>query len=265
MRAFIAAGGLACLVVSGTVGCGGQQHRPMQIVSLFDASASITDDTRAALIASVTDAASTVNRGDELIVVPITGAALTDTPERVLRFSLSLKREPYDADRRRFAEDAKAALEKLLAEIDRSPFGRTDLLGAFDFALEEFSTDPTVNRKLVCLSDFIQDDKQFDFKTSPRVASESAAVQTAQRLAVGVGRPFHGVTVLLGSVQSLDLRGLSRERQEAIRAFWITLLEAKGAAVSWKTDGLGHVAAFLARPGSTSSAPALPAAPAPAR
>ena len=255
MKAYVRAGGLTFLLAIGAVGCGGQERRPTQVVFVFDASASMAEETRSALIGSIADSASTITRGDELVVVPITGAALTDTPERVLRFRLPLNREPYDADRRRFADEATVALEKMLAAIRSSPFAQTDVLGALDIALEEFSTDPNMDRKLVCLSDFIQDDQQFNFKVSPRVATESAAAQSARQMAEGVGRQFDGVTTLLGSVQSLDLRRLSRQRQEAIRMFWVTFLEARGATVSWKTDGLGHVSAFLARPGRAPQPP----------
>jgi hypothetical protein len=122
------------------------------------------------------------------------------------------------------------------------------LLGAFRLAAEELDERRETLDQLVCVSDFLQDDQQFDFKRDPRLAQSSSAKRLAVQLAQPYASRFRGVAVYLGSLPSLDTRRLAPARRDAIRDFWVDFLGAQGAEVRWKTDGIGHVVDFLVQP-----------------
>lgn len=61
---------------------------------------------------------------------------------------------------------------------------KTDILGAVQVALEEFESNRNRKHKiLMILSDFIQDNSQFDFKNDRRLSGVAGARQLAGKLA----------------------------------------------------------------------------------
>lgn len=224
-------------------------HQPSpitQVVCLLDATASVPIETRRKMGELLKTISTGLNRGDELIVIPITGESMADTPGSIMRFKLSLKREPYDADRRKLAQLVDEQIDNFVENTTTKPYGKTDLLGGLRLAAEEFGQG--TRRRLICLSDFIQDDKVSNFLTDPMVADSAHAVSSAQRLAERSPLVFANTSIYLGLVQSTDLRKLSRPRQLGIQEFWLAYLRGQGASVQWKSDGLGRATDFLTEP-----------------
>jgi hypothetical protein len=236
-----AVAGLGLLALASlTAACDSSPRSTRQIVYLLDTSASILTDAHVPLAGSVVHTARSLDRGELLTIVPIAAEASSDTPGRILRFRRPHTREPYDADRQRFVGEVTTRADTLLKRLVTSPARNTDLLGAFDMAVEELSAESSVDRRIVCLSDFLQDDRQLDFRHATALADVHHAERTALQLSTALGRRLAGVGIYLGLLQSRDLRQLSPSRQAAVRTFW-------GATVLWKTDGLGHVATFLSQ------------------
>jgi hypothetical protein len=229
-----------------TAACSERSASERQIVYVFDSSASVTADARGLAVSSMEAGLQSLERGDKVAVVPITGDVHAETLGRVLRFELSIRREPYDTDRRRLADEVHRLLPEFLASV--KPSAHTDMLSTFRLAAEELNAAPV--RVLVCLSDFVQDDSQFNFKTDRRLVSERSATTFAQELADDFAGRFRGVHVYLGLMQSVDLARLSNPRRTAIQTFWLEFFEAQGASVRWVTDGAGHLADFLKNRGN---------------
>jgi len=181
-----------------------------------------------------------------LIVVPLTGDTENESSGRVLRIEISAKREVYDEDLRREAAEARKSLEQMAERAMNTPSGQTDLLGALAVAGEELSGVPRNHRRFVIvLSDFIQDDGQFNFERDRKLADPATAKALAAKLAAREGRPLEGVRVFLGYLRSHDLGALGRERRAAIRTFWLEYVKRLGATPWCVADGPGLVLRFL--------------------
>lgn len=240
---------LVCALIGGlALACDHRPLRSREVVYLVDVTASLTPETHAATIDSMVRVVPSLNRGDELVVIPVTDDAQTETLRNIVRIRIPLQREPYDADLRRVASQAEGAFRRLLETSTERPYQHTDLLGAFRLAAEELDHRREALGQLVCISDFVQDDQQFNFKRDSRLAQSSNAKLLAAQLAQPYVERFRGVTIYLGSLPSLDTRRLATPRRDAIRDFWINFLEAQSAVVHWKTDGVGHVGDFLEQP-----------------
>jgi hypothetical protein len=227
-------------------GCGNPPERPFDIVFVVDLTGSVAKESRAASIEAVQKTLGRFKRGDSLAIIPITADAQMDSPRHVLRFRLRENRDPYDADLRRLAREAEVRFAELLDVAIDKPYMYSDVLGVFQLAAEEFSHgNKDADRVLVCLSDFIHDDLQYDFKRDHRVSTDLRARAFAETLAGINGDRFRDVRIYLGLVYSTDLKRLSRSRRNAIRVFWLEYLSRQGADVIWATDGKGQVGRFL--------------------
>ena len=99
----------------------------------------------------------------------------------------------------------------------RNPGARTDILGALRLAAEERQmAGEGRETTILALSDFIQDDNQFDFKSDPALKSETSATLLASGAARRLGLSLQGIHVFLGLVRSRDLGHLSPRRRSAI-------------------------------------------------
>ncbi len=74
-----------------------------------------------------------------MTIIPITSDAQIEGPGRMLRFKLSRKREPYDGDLWRLAENVEDSLQALLASASAQPYRYTDIIGTLELVAEEFS------------------------------------------------------------------------------------------------------------------------------
>lgn len=218
------------------------------IVMLTDMSAGVTAEARGSIIGLIEGVATGLHRGDTFTVIPIRGDAFADTPERIIRFGLSVERQPFDADRELMLAEVSSAATELLLMAQDDPSQHTDVLGSFLLAAEELGPRTLKGRQalIVCLSDAIQDDARFDFKNDSRLGDEAQARLVGADIArAGL---LANVQVFLGSVMSTDLKRLPRARRDAVRAFWHEWLEQQGAALTWSSDGVGRLPLFLERP-----------------
>src|ERR1035441_6531262 len=85
----------------------GCSHRvPQATVEVIDTSRSITPRAEKAALDAVQNQIGRMQRGDVLVLIPITGDAANDAGVRVLRLSAPTERETYDTDLRRFQATA---------------------------------------------------------------------------------------------------------------------------------------------------------------
>ncbi len=223
-------------------------RRVTQEIFVPDVSESITSEASDAMWGELSSMAARLRRGDSLLILPITPDAGNDISGRSL-----LESAPDIRDRKSLDEDldemrAKAAedIQNLRKQLRSRRLDRTDLLGTFRVISEKVQALPKGDRAVVLvMSDFIQDDAQFDFKTNPRLESPELARLFAKSMAQQEPCPLRAVTIYLGYLESKDLAPLSRRRRDAIEAFWVTFLSEQGAQVQVATDGPGSARAFI--------------------
>ena len=206
---------------------------------MIDTSMSITPRAEHAAQNAVGGQISHLGRGDLLILIPITGDAQNDAGGRVLRLQAPTQREPYDADLRRFQSEAQKQFAAWIASLDPRP-SRTDILGTLDAARQELGTIPRgSDRRLVIVSDFLEDESSYRFVTAAQVASASRAKALALMLRSQRGFAMPGIPVCLGRLESTDFAPLARQRKEAVQAFWTEYLSDKTRVPEVHFDGTG--------------------------
>jgi hypothetical protein len=217
------------------VGC---SHRmPEATIEVIDTSLSITPRAEKAALDAVEVQIGHMQRGDILILIPITGDAANDTGGRILRLSAPIARESYDTDLRRFQEQSKKQFAAWTASLDQDQ-SRTDILGALDAARQEFAFLPKEsNRKLVVVSDFLEDDGTYRFVSAGSLASPARAPELALRLREQHGFKVQGVSLCLGRLESSEFASLSVQRKAAVQAFWTAYFAETGETAEIQFDG----------------------------
>jgi len=216
----------------------GCSHRvPDATVEVIDTSASITPRAEKAALDAVQNQIGQMQRGDRLVLIPITGDAQNDARGRVLRLSAPTRRETYDADLRRFQEQSKKHFSAWAASLD--PYQpRTDILGALDAARQELALLPNgMNRRLIVVSDFLEDDGTYRFVSAGSLASPARARELAASLREQHGLTLQGVPLCLGRLESSDFAPLAVQRKEAVQAFWTVYFAAAGQPTEIQFDG----------------------------
>ncbi len=237
---------LTLILLLATVACDRKAPASRQIIVLIDVSASIEPEAQQSAFQAVENVVSALRRGDSLVVIPITGDAGNESQGHILRLTLAEHREAYDQDLRRAALDLRRSLEETKAATRRNPGSHTDILGAVRLAAEEIRLAGEGRKTtILVLSDLIQDDKQFDFKSDPALKSETSATLLASQSARRLGLSLQGVPVFLGLVRSKDLGHLSPRRRLAIEAFWLGFLKDFRANPVLAEDGPGLLPIFL--------------------
>jgi hypothetical protein len=234
----------------------------VKVVMAADVSMSIEGAAEQESFDAIDQSLGRLRRGDSVVVIPITGDSWNDTQHVKVREHFSEKREPYDEDHRRFARRISQELKAAREAAMRHPASSTNILGAFDLCAEELSQPATgLTQAILALSDFIQDDSQYDFRTDRRLANSENARRLAMTLSDSMGRRFQGVKVYLGYLASVDGRQLTETRRKAVQAFWVTYLSRQGADVQFSIDGPGRLPEFatalLSKDGET-TIPELP-------
>lgn len=235
---------LASVVV--LAGCA--HHAAEEEIFVPDVSASITPEASGAMWGVLNSSVQGLRRGDSLLVLPITADAGNDISGRsLLVTALDVRhRESLDQDMEDMRTNAKQDFANLQDRFQAKQGARTDLLGTFKVISEKVQSLPKGNRALVLvLSDFIQDDEQFNFKTDPRLESPEKSKALAADVATQTACDLNGVPIYLGYLESRDLAPLSRRRRQAITTFWVTFLSQQGARVIIATDGPGSAPSFL--------------------
>jgi hypothetical protein len=229
--------------VAAALALAGCFHRvPQATIEIVDTSLSITPRAEKAALDAVQNQISHMQREDRLILVPITGDAANDAGGRVLRLSAPTRRETYDTDLRRFQEQARKQFDAWVASLDKHQ-SRTDILGALDAARQELALLPNgMNRRLVVVSDFLEDDTTYRFVSASSLTSPAHARQLAARLHEQHGFTLQGVPLCLGRLESSDFAPLSAQRKEAVQAFWAAYFAAGGEPTEIQFDGTGILA-----------------------
>jgi hypothetical protein len=215
---------------------------PQATVEVVDTSLSITPRAEKAALDAVGDQISRMGRGDRLILITITGDAQNDAGGRILRLSAPTELETYDTDMRRFQEQALKQFAAWAASLDKHQ-SRTDILGALDAARQEFAVLPkNSNRRLIVVSDFLEDDGTYNFVSAGSLANPTRARQLAARIRVEHSFTMQGVAPCLGRLESSDFALLPVQRKEAIRAFWTEYFASGGQKAEIQFDGTGILA-----------------------
>jgi hypothetical protein len=230
----------ATIAVFLLVGC---SHRtPLATVEVVDTSRSITPRAEKAVLDAVQNQIAYMQRGDTLVIIPITGDAVNDEGGRILRLSAPTGRETYDTDLRRFHEQALKQLTAWALSLDPHQ-SRTDIFGSLDAAQQEVASLPQrSNRRLIVVSDFLEDDGVYSFVSNGWLANPARAHQLAARLRGKDEFASQGVTLCLGRLESSDFAHLSTERKEAVRSFWADYFAAAGKPAEIRFDGPGMLA-----------------------
>lgn len=224
--------------------CGPKQ--PSYVVCVVDVTGSIEPEAINEAALAIEAVVGRLKRGDTVAIIPITGDADSESPGRILRYTAGERREVYDADLKRLVDEAKAGIAELRAQALAAPARRSDVLGAVRLACEELASAGDARRTVVFLSDMIQDDARFNFKTAKETRDVEAARRLGGDLAAQSGARLDQTQVFVGLLRSTDYRTLPTGRRDAIRAFWDEYFRALGAVgVSEATDGPGRLQGFL--------------------
>lgn len=211
---------------------------PTATVEVIDTSLSITPRAEKAALDAVEHQIDHLGRGDTLILIPITGDTENNAAGRILRLQASATREPYDADLRRFRDQAGKQFAAWAASV-RAESNRTDILGALDAATQEVAALPKgVKRRVVVVSDFLEDDARYRFTTESALARPSTARRLAIQIRAERGFALGGARTCLGRLESRDFATLSPVRRESIDSFWKAYLAGDGHEPEVQIDGL---------------------------
>jgi hypothetical protein len=215
-------------------------HRtPQATVEVVDTSLSITPRTEKAVLNAVQNQIAHMQRGDTLVIIPITGDAANDVGGRILRLSAPTQRETYDTDLRRFHEQAGKQLAVWASSLN-SHQSRTDILGALDAARQELVLLPKEsNPRFIVVSDFLEDDGTYRFVSAGELATPPRARQLATFIRDQHGFAMHGIPLCLGRLESSDFTRLSAQRKAAVQSFWGTYFAAGGEFTEIQFDGTG--------------------------
>ena len=244
---FVACCLLSLVLVLTLTSCAGGYHSPAQAIHriyLLDCSASITPKALEDAVQQIELQADQMQRGDRISVIPITSDSDTNAQGNILRMTVPLNRQPYDQDLKTFRKNFRQDLHALHDHAKAYLFDETDILGSVYLAAQEFAPDGGhIQKRLIVLSDFIEEDDTFDFRTAPALAGENPARQLASRLAKNIPQ-ISTVSVFLGSLRSNELDRLPKARRQAIRQFWLEYFKNEKIHPVFATDGPGMSAIF---------------------
>lgn len=234
------------LLAAELLGCG-RQPEPRYIVILPDVSGSIDRKAMEQAFKAIDELVSHLHRGDKIAIVPILDDAQAEASGRIIRFEVPTARQAYDADLRDFRLKLKASLDEMESAAIARPGTKTDILGSIALAEQELQGTPSESKTLlIVLSDFIQEDRELNFKTDKRVASRAAAEEFATQTAKTSAFDLKGMAVYLGVLRSHEYTELGRNRREAIQEFWVRYFKSSGVQPRFVTDGPGLLEGSMA-------------------
>jgi hypothetical protein len=253
------------------ISCGRSKRQRLAVAYVIDMTASVDSEAIRQAFAAIHPLlkSKTLQRGDSITIIPITGDTLTESQGKILRIHLPENREVYDSDLVKLASEVEEQLERIQSEATANPYQHSDILGAIDLAAEELATEKgNVRKVIVILSDFIQDDSRFNFNTLRDLANDRAAVVLAKQVATKspesptenpmgtspdsastspVGK-FSGTDVYLGMLRSKDLKKMPNARREAVQIFWREYFRYCNAqSVGLAIDGPGKIVSVIER------------------
>lgn len=213
---------LSLMLVALLGGC--KSATPHEDVFVLDISQSIDPNAEQQMLVVVEVAAQHLRRGDTLTIIPITANAQAELQGRTLHYAVppAEDRKAYDADLRNLNAQIKRDLDRLQTDAVAHPGKHTDIIGSIWVALKAFSERQT-DKRLVVLSDFIQDDDRFNFRKDFRLETElggSALGRTVTAPYGSYSQPY----IVLGRLRSSEFSALAPDRQRAIGAFWAQVM-----------------------------------------
>src|ERR1041385_2657889 len=219
---------------------GGGKHEPRHIVILPDVSGSIERESLEQAFKAIDELAGHLQRGDKLTIIPILGDTEAEASGKILRFEVPANRQAYDIDLREFRNKLNVSLREMRANAIAHPGSKTDILGAIALAGQEFSlsTDHSV-KLLAILSDFIEEDRQFNFRTDAAISGTVPVQKFATRQAKVSSIRLEKVKVYLGLLKSREFIALEKSRRNAIKWFWIQYFNDISAHPKFFDDGPG--------------------------
>jgi hypothetical protein len=113
------------------------------------------------------------------------------------------------------------------------------------FIEQEFEGSHQSRRLLIVLSDFIQEDREVDFRTDVRFETATATRKFATTVAQRDADRQRGTQIYLGLLRSREYATLSPKRRDAIEDFWMEYSKALGGQPGSVTDGVGLVESYL--------------------
>ena len=225
MKNFIAFLAIAVMLIN-ISGC---KHEPStRYICLLDISASIYPEEVDREFAEARRIAASMQRGEELTLIPITGNARNDTPGHVVRLAAPAARTPYDGDLVTFRKRAESEIERLKSWSKENPGQHTDIFGTLKMA-QDYAPSGQPGVELIVASDLLEDEPEYRFTDDPRLRSPEGA----RRLAKILQSRFPVLNLSQSSVvrlRSRDAGRLSLERLSALDAFWDTLLTPRDAS-----------------------------------
>lgn len=223
------------------LGCG--KREPRHIVIMPDVSGSIERESLERAFKAIDELASQLQRGDRLTIIPILGDAEAEASGKILRFEVPANRQAYDTDLRDFQTKLSSSLKEMGDRAITHPGTKTDILGSFILAQQEFqSVSMQTNKKLlIVLSDFIQDDGTLNFGNDRNLADRLNAKMFAERVAKTAPINLTGVRVYAGFLQSAEFARMEKSRRSGIGEFWLEYLKCSGASPHLVADGSGLV------------------------
>jgi hypothetical protein len=231
---------IALVLAVALLGCGKPQ--PRHIVILPDVSGSIKRESLEQAFKAIDELAGHLQRGDRLTIIPILGDAEAEASGKILRFEVPANRQAYDTDLRDFRSKLSSSLKEMGSRAILHSETRTDILGSFALAQQEFQSVSVQTKKLmVVLSDFIQDDGQLDFENNKNLANRVSAKMFAARTAKTTPLNLNGVRVYAGFLQSAEYARMEKSRRGGIAEFWSEYLRQSGTSLHLVTDGPGLV------------------------
>ncbi|MGA1982953.1 MAG: hypothetical protein ABSG84_10780 [Acidobacteriaceae bacterium] len=218
-------------------------HRtPEATVEVIDTSLSITPRAEQAALNAVQNQIAHMQRGDVLVLIPISGDAANDTGGRILRLSAPTRRETYDTDLHRFQVQARKQYAAWVKSLDQHQ-SRTDILGALDVAQQEIARLPKESDpKLIVVSDFFEDDGTYRFVSASELATPERARRLAATLREEHGFAMQDVPLCLGRLESSDFARLPEARKKAVEAFWAAYFATGDRPAEVQFDGTGMLA-----------------------
>ena len=233
-----------CLAAA-LLGFGGCHDQPVaRTICLIDISRSIDPGSVRDAFAAANRFVDRMTRGDELDLVPITGDARNELQGHVLRLRAPTKRQPFDSDLAAFRADSHKQISAMVDWALANPPGYTDILGTLQFALQDLGNATPVQRRLILLSDFLEDDGVLDFAKDPHLVSVANAKAFADSLAKN-SKLRCDCPIFLGLLRTNGHHGLSRERQDAVGAFWAKLLGTPQNPTSIHNDGVSALGGYV--------------------
>jgi hypothetical protein len=222
-----------------SLGCG--KREPRHIVILPDVSGSINRESLEQTFKAIDDLAGHLQRGDRLTIIPILSDAEAQASGRILRFEVPANRQAYDTDLRDFQTKLNSGLQEMQSKAATHPGAKTDILGTLRLAQQEFqSAEHTSDRRLIVISDFIQDYGRLNFNRDNHFDNENTAMHFAEQAAKEDQiHKFEHLKIYLGLLRSDEYAHMGQNRRNAIMTFWKTYLRSFSDGTEFRADGIG--------------------------